>query len=144
MASVTDGTSNTHFVSEILQGAADDIRGTIWTDNPGAGSYMTRFTPNGYQDYVPLFQPWASASPPAALVDNNMDNLASFGGSGPGTSPPSPGSHVRQPARSEACVLQPGRRRERIYRFAEPASRRGQYPLRRRLSPLHEKLNQAR
>ena len=22
---------------------------------------MTRFTPNGYQDYVPLFQPWASS-----------------------------------------------------------------------------------
>ena len=31
-ASITDGTSNTHFVSEILQGASDDVRGTIWTD----------------------------------------------------------------------------------------------------------------
>ena len=28
LAAVTDGTSNTHFVSEILQGAADDVRGT--------------------------------------------------------------------------------------------------------------------
>ena len=27
--------------------SSDDIRGTIWTDNPGAGSYMTRFTPTG-------------------------------------------------------------------------------------------------
>ena len=35
-------------------GSSDDIRGTIWTDNPGAGSYMTRFTPNGHQGYVPL------------------------------------------------------------------------------------------
>ena len=34
VASVTDGTSNTHFVSEILQGAADDLRGTIWTTIP--------------------------------------------------------------------------------------------------------------
>src|SRR5262249_16699837 len=59
IASVTDGTSNSQFVSEILQGAFDDIRGTIWTDHPGAGSYMTRFTPNGYQDYVPRYQPWA-------------------------------------------------------------------------------------
>ena len=47
------GLSNTQFVSELLQGAADDIRGTVWVDNPGAGSYMTRFTPNGIQDYVP-------------------------------------------------------------------------------------------
>ena len=47
VASVTDGLSNTQFVSEILQGATDDIRGTVWFDDPGAGSYMTRFTPNG-------------------------------------------------------------------------------------------------
>ncbi len=87
-ATITDGTSTTHFVSEILQGASDDIRGTIWTDFPGAGSYMTRFTPNGYQDYVPLIQPWKSSVPAANLVGNNMDNLGCFGGSAPGTSPP--------------------------------------------------------
>src|SRR5258708_4352257 len=75
VASITDGTSNTQFVSEILQGAADDIRGTIWTDHPGSGSYMTRFTPNGRQDYVPLFQPWASAISASALVGNTIDNL---------------------------------------------------------------------
>ncbi len=63
IASITDGTSNTQVVSELLQGAADDIRGTIWVDNPGAGSYMTRFRPNGFQDYVPLLQPWASSAP---------------------------------------------------------------------------------
>ncbi len=34
VASVTDGLSNTHFASEILQGAPDDLRGTIWGDNP--------------------------------------------------------------------------------------------------------------
>ena len=37
IASITDGTSNTSFVSEILQGASDDIRGAIWVDNAGAG-----------------------------------------------------------------------------------------------------------
>ena len=47
VASVTDGSSNTMFVSEILQGANDDTRGTVWFDDPGSGSYMTRFTPNG-------------------------------------------------------------------------------------------------
>src|SRR4029077_12353348 len=47
-ASFTDGTNNTHVVAELLQGAPDDLRGTIWTYNPGASSYMTRFAPNGY------------------------------------------------------------------------------------------------
>ena len=92
IASVTDGTSNTQFVSEVLQGAPDDIRGAIWVDNPGAGTYMTRFTPNGFRDYVPLFQPWASAVPASGLAFNNADNLPSFAGSGIGTSPPAPGS----------------------------------------------------
>jgi prepilin-type N-terminal cleavage/methylation domain-containing protein len=107
MASITDGTSNTQFVSEILQGAPDDIRGTIWIDNPGAGSYMTRFTPNGYQDYVPLFQPWASSVPASALVGDNVDNLPTFAGSSPGTSPPTPGSLCdSQPAQKLACYNQ--------------------------------------
>ena len=107
IASVTDGTSNTQFVSEILQGAADDLRGTIWTDHPGSGSYMTRFTPNGYRDYVPLFQPWASAISASALAGNTMDNLPSFAGSSPGTSPPSPGTLCdSQPAQGLACYNQ--------------------------------------
>ncbi len=90
-ASVTDGLSNTHFVSEILQGASDDMRGTIWLQNPGAGSYMTRFTPNGFLDYLhgPL---------------GNYDVLASFALTGPGTSPPSPGSLCdSQPAQMLGC-----------------------------------------
>ena len=107
IASVTDGTSNTQFVSEILQGAADDLRGTIWTDHPGSGSYMTRFTPHGRQDYVPLFQPWASAISASALVGNTMDNLPSFAGSSPGTSPPSPGTLCdSQPGQGLACYNQ--------------------------------------
>jgi prepilin-type N-terminal cleavage/methylation domain-containing protein/prepilin-type processing-associated H-X9-DG protein len=107
IASVTDGTSNTHYVSEILQGANGDLRGTIWTDHPGAGSYMTRFTPNGNQDYVPLFQPWASSVSASALVGNTMDNLPTFAGSSPGTSPPSPGALCdSQPAQGLACYNQ--------------------------------------
>ncbi len=107
VASVTDGLSNTHFISEILQGAPDDLRGTIWGDNPGAGSYETRFTPNGYQDYVPLLQPWASAIPASSLIGNNMDNLPTFAGSSPGTSPPTPGSLCdSQPVQQLACYNQ--------------------------------------
>jgi prepilin-type N-terminal cleavage/methylation domain-containing protein/prepilin-type processing-associated H-X9-DG protein len=79
IASVTDGLSNTHFASEILQGAPDDLRGTIWADNPGSGSYETRFTPNGYQDYVPLFQPWASGVSSGALCDSQpVQGLACY------------------------------------------------------------------
>ena len=47
---VTDGTSNTVFIAEIRQGSLNDIRGVIWTSVPGAGSFMTRFTPNGRND----------------------------------------------------------------------------------------------
>jgi prepilin-type N-terminal cleavage/methylation domain-containing protein/prepilin-type processing-associated H-X9-DG protein len=109
VASVTDGLSNTHFASEILQGAPDDLRGTIWGDNPGAGSYETRFTPNGYQDYVPLFQPWASGAKSGynAGNSNTMDNLPTFVGSSPGTSPPTPGSLCdSMPAQQLACYNQ--------------------------------------
>jgi prepilin-type processing-associated H-X9-DG protein len=87
IASITDGTSNTHIASELLQGAVDDIRGTIWVDNPGAGTYFTRFTPNGFQDYLSVYSALA-----AALSFNNADNLPSWGATGTGTSPPSPGS----------------------------------------------------
>jgi prepilin-type N-terminal cleavage/methylation domain-containing protein/prepilin-type processing-associated H-X9-DG protein len=90
IASVTDGLSNTHFCSEILQGASDDIRGLIWGDNPGGGSYMTRFAPNGYQDY------WGAGI--------NMDALPSFASSGVGTSPATPGTLCdSQPAQGLAC-----------------------------------------
>ena len=91
MSSFTDGTSNTHVAAEVLQGAQDDIRGLMWVMNPGGSTYFTRFAPNGYQDYMPLYQPWASLSA-SALQYNNADNLASWGSSGVGTSPPSPGS----------------------------------------------------
>jgi prepilin-type N-terminal cleavage/methylation domain-containing protein/prepilin-type processing-associated H-X9-DG protein len=104
ISSFTDGTSNTHVASELLQGAPDDIRGTVWDDNPGAGSYMTRFTPNGYQDYVPLFQPWASISP-SSLVFDNADNLpVILHGSNFGSSPPNPSSLCdSQAARGLTC-----------------------------------------
>jgi prepilin-type N-terminal cleavage/methylation domain-containing protein/prepilin-type processing-associated H-X9-DG protein len=104
-ASVTDGLSNTMFMSEVLQGAPDDIRGTLWVDNPGAGSYMTRFTPNGYVDYVPLIPPWSTSG--AAQVGDNMDNLPTFGSSAPGTSPAQPGSLCdSQPGQGLACYSQ--------------------------------------
>ena len=106
VASVTDGLSNTHFVSELLQGATDDIRGTIWVLNSGAGSYETRFTPNGYQDYVALVAPWSTLV--GVLPFNNLDNIATLGGStGLGSSPASAGSLCdSQPGQQLGCYNQ--------------------------------------
>ncbi len=107
-ASFTDGTSNTHVVAELLQGAPDDFRGTIWDSHAGGGSYMTRFAPNGYQDLLPI---WLSLSNPGALAGisgalalDNYDNIGSFGPSRPGSSPPNPGSFCdSQPAQMLGC-----------------------------------------
>jgi len=89
VASVTDGLSNTHFLSEILQGASDDTRGTVWFDDPGSGSYMTRFTPNGILDFLGS--------------GINVDVVASFV-TGVGHSPPHPGELCdSQPAQMLPC-----------------------------------------
>jgi prepilin-type N-terminal cleavage/methylation domain-containing protein/prepilin-type processing-associated H-X9-DG protein len=108
-ASATDGLSNTVFMSELLQGAPDDIRGTVWSDYTGAGSFTSRFTPNGYQDYVPLFAPWKNAVTAANLVGDNVDNLPAFGAGGfsQSTSPAFPGTLCdNQPAQGLACFAQ--------------------------------------
>jgi prepilin-type N-terminal cleavage/methylation domain-containing protein/prepilin-type processing-associated H-X9-DG protein len=102
VASVTDGTSNTMFCSELLQGATDDIRGTVWVLNAGAGAYMTRFTPNGYQDYTATIAPWSTIG--ATLTLNNLDNIASFGPTRPGSSPANPFSLCdNQPGQQLGC-----------------------------------------
>ncbi|QEH33090.1 hypothetical protein OJF2_15870 [Aquisphaera giovannonii] len=54
IASITDGTSNTVFTAEVLQGQTNDIRGVMWSIVPGGSSFMTRFTPNGLKDYLNL------------------------------------------------------------------------------------------
>ncbi|AGA25756.1 DUF1559 domain-containing protein [Singulisphaera acidiphila] len=53
-ASITDGTSNTVFVGEVLQGGINDIRGAMWTTVPGGSSFMTRYAPNSVKDYLGL------------------------------------------------------------------------------------------
>jgi prepilin-type N-terminal cleavage/methylation domain-containing protein/prepilin-type processing-associated H-X9-DG protein len=49
-SSFTDGLSATIVATEILQGKGYDLRGVIWSSVPGGGSYMTRYTPNKFQD----------------------------------------------------------------------------------------------
>jgi prepilin-type N-terminal cleavage/methylation domain-containing protein/prepilin-type processing-associated H-X9-DG protein len=97
VASVTDGLSNTQFMSELLQGATDDLRGTIWVDDAGAGAYMTRFTPNGKQDILQLLGVWAGNGL------NNVDNVPG-GITGTGNSPANAGGLCdNQPVQQLGC-----------------------------------------
>ena len=75
MASIQDGLSSTAFVSEILQGSTNDIRGTVWTTSPGGGSYMTRFPPNRFADIYgspvrgdQLVVPWFCVDEPGQML----------------------------------------------------------------------------
>jgi prepilin-type N-terminal cleavage/methylation domain-containing protein/prepilin-type processing-associated H-X9-DG protein len=53
-ASVIDGLSTSVFMAEVLQAAINDVRGLMWSTVPGGCSFMTRYTPNGTQDYLKL------------------------------------------------------------------------------------------
>jgi prepilin-type N-terminal cleavage/methylation domain-containing protein/prepilin-type processing-associated H-X9-DG protein len=50
LSDVRDGLSSTVFLAEILQGSENDIRGVVWYSFAGAGSFISRFTPNNFQD----------------------------------------------------------------------------------------------
>ncbi len=81
-AGVTDGLSNTVFLAEILQGPSDDVRGTVWESLPGAGVFMTRFTPNGYTDVYqynnPGLKPSAGIATADTLPNGYCDNQPSL------------------------------------------------------------------
>ncbi len=49
--SITDGTSNTILMGEVLQGDQFDVRGLLWSSIPGGGSFFSRLTPNNPTDY---------------------------------------------------------------------------------------------
>ena len=74
-ASVTDGTSNTVFLAEILKGATHDIRGTLWMSLPGAGLFNTRFTPNGRTDVYQYTNPALKPAPGVASVDTTPNGF---------------------------------------------------------------------
>ena len=50
--SITDGTSNSVFMAEVIQAGLNDVRGLMWDPIAGGSSFMTRYTPNGNQDYL--------------------------------------------------------------------------------------------
>jgi prepilin-type N-terminal cleavage/methylation domain-containing protein len=49
--SITDGTSNTVVMAEVLQGELYDVRGLLWSSIPGGGSFFSRMPPNNPVDY---------------------------------------------------------------------------------------------
>jgi prepilin-type N-terminal cleavage/methylation domain-containing protein/prepilin-type processing-associated H-X9-DG protein len=53
-AQIRDGLSSTVFCAEVLQGDRFDVRGVMWSTVPGGCSFMTRFTPNKFNDYLGL------------------------------------------------------------------------------------------
>jgi prepilin-type N-terminal cleavage/methylation domain-containing protein/prepilin-type processing-associated H-X9-DG protein len=118
--SITDGTSNTVIMSEILQGASDDSRGVIWLVVGSTGMFTSRYTPNGNLDYFTslsgsLICPWCATAQQQTVSQlggplNVMDVLPNFGAGGPGTSPASanPGSLCdNQPGQGLACNTAP-------------------------------------
>jgi prepilin-type N-terminal cleavage/methylation domain-containing protein/prepilin-type processing-associated H-X9-DG protein len=120
-AAITDGTSNTVLMSEILQGADDDIRGVGWIASVGGtATVMSRFAPNGNTDYITALAgssicTWCAPALAAINGDgdlgagsNTSDNLVGFYASGPGTSPASlfPGSLCdNQPCQNLGCFV---------------------------------------
>jgi prepilin-type processing-associated H-X9-DG protein len=82
-------------LSELLQGAQDDVRGLLWTDFPGSHSFVTRLGPNGGVDF------WARSPYVDPAGGDTVDNLPTFGSTGPGSSPANIGN-------GDLCDNQPG------------------------------------
>lgn len=74
-ASVTDGSSSTVFMSEVLQGTAADLRGLMWSVSAGASSFNSRMTPNGLTDYLGLFNGFDQLGETTSCVNDPVHNL---------------------------------------------------------------------
>jgi prepilin-type N-terminal cleavage/methylation domain-containing protein/prepilin-type processing-associated H-X9-DG protein len=82
IADVTDGTSNTVFAAEVLQGAQFDVRGVVWSSVPGGASFMTRFAPNQTRDYINLIQQGDFLNQVIFCVNEPLQQLPCVGGAG--------------------------------------------------------------
>ncbi|MGE3820055.1 MAG: DUF1559 domain-containing protein [Isosphaeraceae bacterium] len=94
---ITDGTSNTVFVGEVLQGAIGDVRGVMWSSVSGGASFMTRYTPNGLRDFLNLRHgaDWMPNAPGLFCVSEPVQQLPCT--SGAGDSDAFAGSRSRHP-----------------------------------------------
>jgi prepilin-type N-terminal cleavage/methylation domain-containing protein/prepilin-type processing-associated H-X9-DG protein len=82
LAKITDGTSSTVFCAEVLQGALYDVRGVMWSSVPGGASFMTRFTPNQYRDYLNLVNGGDFLNQPIFCVSEPVQKLPCTGTAG--------------------------------------------------------------
>jgi prepilin-type N-terminal cleavage/methylation domain-containing protein/prepilin-type processing-associated H-X9-DG protein len=78
---ITDGTSNTVFMGEVLQGGLNDVRGLVWDPIAGGSSFMTRYTPNGVNDFLAVATGGDQIENPFCTNDP-VHNLPCVGGSG--------------------------------------------------------------
>jgi prepilin-type N-terminal cleavage/methylation domain-containing protein/prepilin-type processing-associated H-X9-DG protein len=74
-ASVTDGSSNTVFMSEVLQGTTTDVRGLMWSVGAGSSSFNSRFTPNGTIDYLGQFNGFDQLGDATSCVNDPVHGL---------------------------------------------------------------------
>jgi len=97
IATITDGTSNTIYMSEVLQGEINDIRGAMWSTVPGGSSFMSRYTPNGQTDYLNQIVggDWLNNNPGLFCVNEPAQQLPCIPGAGDSTA--FAGSRSRHP-----------------------------------------------
>jgi prepilin-type N-terminal cleavage/methylation domain-containing protein/prepilin-type processing-associated H-X9-DG protein len=69
-ASVTDGSSNTVFMSEVIQGTASDVRGLMWSVTAGSSSFNSRLAPNGVTDLLGQFSGFDQLSGSTSCVND--------------------------------------------------------------------------
>jgi prepilin-type N-terminal cleavage/methylation domain-containing protein/prepilin-type processing-associated H-X9-DG protein len=74
-ASVTDGSSNTVFMSEVLQGTGSDVRGLMWSVTAGASSFNSRLAPNGLIDFLGQFNGFDQLSGATSCVNDPVHGL---------------------------------------------------------------------
>lgn len=77
-ATITDGLSSTVFCSEVLQAAQYDVRGMMWSTVPGGCSFMTRFAPNQYNDYLGTMSGGDYLNQPIFCVSEPVQGLPCF------------------------------------------------------------------
>jgi prepilin-type N-terminal cleavage/methylation domain-containing protein/prepilin-type processing-associated H-X9-DG protein len=96
-ATLTDGSSNTVFMAEVLQGATNDIRGTMWSAIGGGSSFMTRFTPNGTTDYLGQYSGFDQLSQTIFCINDPGHGLPCAATTADGNNTAFSGSRSRHP-----------------------------------------------
>jgi prepilin-type N-terminal cleavage/methylation domain-containing protein/prepilin-type processing-associated H-X9-DG protein len=74
-ASVADGSSNTVFMSEVIQGTASDVRGLMWSVGAGGCSFFSRLTPNGVTDFLGQFNGFDQLGDATSCVNDPVHGL---------------------------------------------------------------------